>query len=63
LYRETETYSSDEYPAVNSDDELGENFLMSDLPAGEYIVRVAGKSYAVRVKAEVGRITFVEIGE
>jgi murein DD-endopeptidase MepM/ murein hydrolase activator NlpD len=61
FYRETETYSADEQLDVNSDDELGENFLMSDLPAGEYIVRVPGKPFAARVTAEAGKLTFVEI--
>jgi len=61
MYRETETYASDEYPDVNSDDELGENFLMSDLPAGEYIVRIVGTWYAARVKVEAGKMAWVEI--
>jgi len=63
FYRETETYSADEQPDVNSDDELGENFLMSDLPAGEYIVRVLGKSFTARVTVTAGKLAWVEIGD
>lgn len=62
FYRETETYSRDEQPLVNSDEQLGENFLVNDLPAGEYVVRVVGKSYSVRVKISAGSLTFVEVG-
>ncbi len=61
FYRETETYGRDDQPDVNSDDELGENFAMSDLPAGDYIVRVLGKPFAVRLTVEAGKLTFVEI--
>lgn len=63
FYRETETYSADEQPDVNSDDELGENFVMSDLPAGDYIVRVPGKPFTVRVTVSVGKLAWVEIGD
>ncbi len=63
FYRETETYSADEQPDVNSDDELGENFVVSDLPAGDYIVRVPGKPFAARVTAEAGKLAWVEIGD
>lgn len=63
FYRETETYGADEQPDVNSDDELGENFLMSDLPAGDYIVRVVGKPFAARVTVSAGKLAWVEIGE
>jgi murein DD-endopeptidase MepM/ murein hydrolase activator NlpD len=62
FYRETETYGEDDQPDVNSDDELGENFVMNDLPAGEYVVRVLGKPYAVRVTVPEGGLAFVEIG-
>ncbi len=62
LYRETETYSRDNQPDVNSDEELGENFLMNDLPAGEYVVRVAGKPYSAHVRVSEGRLVFVEVG-
>jgi hypothetical protein len=61
FYRETETHGADEQPNVNSDDELGENFVMSDLPVGDYIVRVPGKPFAARVTAEAGKLTFVEM--
>lgn len=63
FYRETETYAVDEQPDVNADDELGENFLMSDLPAGEYIVRVPGKLFAARVTVPEGGLGWVEMGE
>lgn len=61
FYRETETYGVDEQPDVNSDDELGENFLMSDLSAGEYIVRVPGKVFATRVTIPENGLGWVEI--
>ncbi len=58
----TETYSLDKYPAVNSDDELGENFAVGDLPAGDYSVRIGGQSSSQRVTIQNGKLTFVEIG-
>lgn len=58
----TETYSRDEFPPVNSDDELGENFAFPDLTPGEYIVRVSGQQYAARVTVQAGQLAFVEIG-
>jgi murein DD-endopeptidase MepM/ murein hydrolase activator NlpD len=61
FYRETETYSRDEQPDVNSDDELGENWAMNDLPVGEYIVRVPGKQFAQRVSVPAGGWAFVEL--
>jgi murein DD-endopeptidase MepM/ murein hydrolase activator NlpD len=59
---ETETYGRDGRPAVNSDDELGENFAMGDLPAGDYIVRIAGQQFSSRVTIEAGKLSFVEVG-
>ena len=61
FYRETETYSADEQPDVNSDEELDENFLMSDLPAGDYIVRVPGKPFAARVTVPEGGLGRVDM--
>lgn len=58
----TETYSRDRWPAVNSDDELGENFAMPDLPAGDYIIRVQGQQFAARATVLDGQVTFVDIG-
>lgn len=58
----TETYSRDRWPAVNSDDELGENFAMPDLPTGDYIIRVQGQQLATRATIQDGQITFVDIG-
>ena len=56
----TETYSRDQWPAVNSDDDLGENFAMGDLPVGDYLVRI-GQS-AQRFTIQAGKLTFVELG-
>ncbi len=56
----TETYSRDKWAPVNSDDDLGENFSMGDLPAGDYTIRIAG--YAQRVTIQDGKLSFVEIG-
>ena len=61
FYRETETYGRDEQPAINSDDEFGENWAMNDLPAGEYVVRVPGKQFAKRVSVPEGGLAFVEL--
>ena len=58
----TETYSRDKWPAVNSDDELGENFAMPDLAPGDYIVRISGQPYASRVTIKAGALTFVSMG-
>jgi murein DD-endopeptidase MepM/ murein hydrolase activator NlpD len=62
FYRETETYGSDEQPAVNSDDEFGENFALNDLPVGDYIVRVAGTRLATRVCVPEGGLAFADLG-
>ncbi len=59
----TETYSRDRWPAVNSDDDMGENFAMPDLLAGDYIVRVQGQQYAARVTVEEGKLAFIELGQ
>lgn len=63
FYRETETYSTDEQPAVNADDEVGENFLLNDLPAGNYIVRVPNKQFVARTTVREGGLGWVEFGE
>ncbi|MDE3090000.1 MAG: M23 family metallopeptidase [Chloroflexota bacterium] len=58
----TETYGRDKFPAVNSDDDLGENFAVGDLPVGDYIVRIAGQPLSQRVTIQDGKLAFVEIG-
>ena len=58
----TETYSRDRWPAVNSDDEIGENFAMPDLPPGDYIIRVQGQQFAARATVQEGTLSFIEIG-
>ncbi|MBI4788911.1 MAG: M23 family metallopeptidase [Chloroflexi bacterium] len=63
FYRETETYRREDRAGVNADDEFGENWTMSDLPAGEYIVRVPGKQFAQRVSVPAGGLAFVEMAE
>ncbi len=62
LIYETETYGHDRWPDVNSDDQLGENFGIGDVPVGDYIVRIQGQSYATRVTISEGRLTFIEMG-
>lgn len=59
---ETETYGKDRWPAVNPDNDLGENFAMGDLPAGDYIIRIPGQGYAARVTVQEGKLAFVELG-
>jgi len=58
----TETYSRDKYPAVNADDEIGENFALADLLPGDYIIRVQGQPISSRVTIEEGKLVFIEIG-
>lgn len=58
----TETYSRDRYPAVNADDEIGENFALADLLPGDYIIRVQGQPISSRVTIEEGKLVFIEIG-
>ncbi len=61
---DTETYSRDQYPPVNSDDVLQENFAFPDLPEGSYIVRayVGSLIYSRRVFVKAGHLTFVVFG-
>lgn len=61
---DTETYSHDAAPAVNSDQVLQENWTMPDVPAGTYIVRafVGGLIYSRRVTVLPGKINFVVFG-
>ena len=58
----TETYSRDEFPPVNSDDEMNENFTFPDLTPGDYIIRIANQQYATRITVEAGKLVFVELG-
>ncbi len=59
---ETETYSRDHFPAVNSDDDLGENFAAGDLAAGDYTVRINGQPFAQRITVQAGKLSFVDLG-
>lgn len=61
FYKETESYGRDEQPDVNSDDAWGENWALSDLPAGEYIVRVPGQRFSVRARVPEGGLGWVEL--
>ena len=60
----TETYQRDDKPAVNSDDNLGENFVMPDLQIGKYIVivRQGQRTLSRTITVEEGKITFLPIG-
>ncbi len=58
----TETYSRDQWPAVNSDDEMGENFAVGDLPVGDYTIRIAGQPYVQHVTIQNGKLSFIDIG-
>lgn len=58
----TETYSRDKWPAVNDDDEIGENFAAGDLPVGEYVIKIQGQQFAQRVTIQAGKLSFVDIG-
>lgn len=61
---DTETYSHDNAPLVNSDDMMQENWAFSDLAAGTYLVKayVGGLQYSRRVTVEAGKLTFVVFG-
>ncbi len=56
----TETYGRDQWPPVNSDDDLGENFAMSNLLPGAYIVRIGQYAYPFTIQS--GTLTFIELG-
>jgi murein DD-endopeptidase MepM/ murein hydrolase activator NlpD len=59
-WRQVQTYANSE---VNPDDELGENFALGYVPAGEYLVKaqVGKKSYTQPVTVRVGEIAFVRL--
>jgi murein DD-endopeptidase MepM/ murein hydrolase activator NlpD len=59
-WRQIQTYANSE---VNADDELGENFAMGYVPAGDYLVKakVGEKSYVQPVTVRAGEISFVLI--
>jgi murein DD-endopeptidase MepM/ murein hydrolase activator NlpD len=59
-WRQIQTYASE---GVNADDQLGENFALGYVPAGEYLVKVkiGEKSFVRPVAVEAGEIAFVEI--
>lgn len=68
-WRQTQTYGNtdketDSPILVNADDQLGENFALGYVPAGEYLVKVkiGDRSYVKPVTVEVGDIAFVLIG-
>ncbi|MCA9870490.1 MAG: hypothetical protein KC487_08975, partial [Anaerolineae bacterium] len=48
---------------IHPDDQWGENFLLSDLPAGDYLVEatVNGKVYRQNVTVQAGKTSWVEI--
>ncbi len=62
LLLETETYGHDRWPDVNPDEEIGENFSVGDLPAGDYTVRIGGQPLVQRVTIVDGRLSFIELG-
>jgi murein DD-endopeptidase MepM/ murein hydrolase activator NlpD len=59
-WRQTQTYANSE---VNSDDQLGENFALAYVPAGDYLVKVkiGEKSYVGPATVEPGGVAFVQI--
>jgi hypothetical protein len=61
LWRTTTTY---EDQRLNPDDEFGENFVMGDVPAGNYrvLTRFGGKLYIANITVEAGKTTFVTLG-
>ncbi len=59
-WRQTQTYAND---GVNADEQLGENFALAYVPAGDYLVKVkiGEKSYVRPATVEPGGIAFVQI--
>jgi murein DD-endopeptidase MepM/ murein hydrolase activator NlpD len=59
-WRQVQTYAND---GVNADDQLGENFALGYVPAGDYLVKVkiGDRSYVRPVSVPVGDIGFVLI--
>ena len=59
-WRQTQTYAND---GVNADDQLGENFALAYVPAGDYLVKVkiGKKSYVKPATVEPGGIAFVQL--
>jgi hypothetical protein len=59
-WRQSQTYAND---GVNADDQLGENFALGYVPAGEYLVKVkiGERSYVQPVTVQAGDIGFVLI--
>jgi hypothetical protein len=59
-WREAWTYASDE---VNPDEEWGENFVMGDVPAGSYVLKISvnGRLYTREVNVKAGTTSFVTI--
>jgi hypothetical protein len=57
-WRQIQTYADRE---VNADDELGENFALGYVPAGEYLVKakVGDRSFVRPVEVRVGEVAFV----
>ena len=59
-WRQTQTYAND---GVNADDQLGENFALAYVAAGDYLVKVkiGEKTYVKPAKVEPGGVAFVSI--
>jgi len=59
-WRQSQTYAND---GANADDQLGENFALGYVPAGEYLVKVkiGERSYVQPVTVQAGDIGFVLI--
>jgi hypothetical protein len=62
-WRDAWTYPRAREAGINPDDVWRENFVMGDVPAGEYVVRVRidGRLYVCRVQVEAGQIAWVAI--
>jgi murein DD-endopeptidase MepM/ murein hydrolase activator NlpD len=59
-WQQIQTYAAEE---VNADDQLGENFALGYVPAGDYLVKakIGDKSYVQPVRVVAGDIAFVSI--
>jgi hypothetical protein len=66
-WRQTLTYANQDPKAPGTplgiDDQLGENFALGYVPAGDYLVKaqIEGKAYVRPVTVEAGEVSFVQI--
>jgi len=60
-WRETWTYVN--APGINPDEEWGENFVLADVPPGEYLmeVKIGPHTYKRKIVVESGKTSFIKL--